>query len=60
MVTAHQTIMIRMTMVMEFLLHFELDASGNPLDTDGNGIIDPLDNDDDGDGLLTTDEDLNW
>ncbi len=29
----------------------------NPMDTDGDGIIDALDTDDDGDGLLTTYED---
>jgi len=36
-----------------------LDALGNALDTDADGIIDPLDNDDDGDGILTLGEDQN-
>ena len=31
----------------------------NPIDTDNNGTIDALDTDDDGDGILTLDEDLN-
>ena len=30
----------------------------NPIDTDGDGIIDALDPDDDGDGVLTADEDI--
>ena len=30
----------------------------NPIDTDGDGIIDALDPDDDGDGVLTVDEDI--
>ena len=33
--------------------------AGNPIDTDGDGIIDALDTDDDGDGVLTINEDPN-
>jgi len=33
--------------------------AGNPMDTDGDGTIDALDTDDDGDGVLTANEDPN-
>jgi hypothetical protein len=38
-----------MMIMMVFLHLFELDTSGIPLDTDGDGIIDAIDPDDDGD-----------
>ena len=36
----------------------EVEDSSDPTDTDGDGVIDALDDDDDGDGWLTTDEDI--
>ena len=46
--------------MMVLTTSFELMLQVSHLDTDGDGIIDPLDSDDDGDGLLTADEDINW